>query len=268
MSQNSMNPNAATIQEEHPSFVAASAPPARRSVRPGIGEWIHRIAFSTAPPATLLPRAVVGGVFLLEGILKFLNPAELGVGRFIKIGIPLPAFFAPFDGVFEIGCGILLILGLMTRLAAIPMIINMIVAITSTKIPFLMQQGFWKAAHEARLDFTMLLGCIFLLRVGAGPLSLDSLLESRSRDTALGSRHPSRPAPLLNKTMLMLLAAGLLLLGAPARALAEESGSPARAQTAAATAPMAAANSSRVEQTVEVRLTEYKIEMPLRLSPG
>ncbi|PYQ10529.1 MAG: DoxX family protein [Acidobacteria bacterium] len=154
----------------------------------GIGERIHRIALSTAPAATLLPRAIVGAVFLLEGILKFLNPQELGVGRFIKIGIPFPSFFAPFDGVFEIGCGILLMLGLLTRLGAIPMIINMIVAITSSKIPLLLQGGFWKAAHEARLDFSMLLGCIFLLLVGAGPLSLDSLLVARSKNTLPGSR--------------------------------------------------------------------------------
>jgi len=192
MSQNSMTRHATTTAREEeaafPTAFAASAPPASRSAAMGIGERIHRIAFSTAPPATLLLRTIVGAVFLLEGILKFLNPQELGVGRFIKIGIPFPSFFAPFDGVFEIGCGILLILGLMTRLGAIPMIINMIVAITSTKIPLLFQEGFWKAAHEARLDFSMLLGCIFLLLVGAGPLSLDSLLVVRSENTPSGSR--------------------------------------------------------------------------------
>ncbi|HEV8119950.1 MAG TPA: DoxX family protein [Candidatus Polarisedimenticolia bacterium] len=141
-----------------------------------VQEVVHRLASSTAPPATLLVRAFVGAVFLLEGILKFHNPQELGVGRFVKIGIPFPAFMAPFDGVFEIGCGILLMLGLMTRLAAIPMIINMIVALASTKIPMLLQDGFFKAAHEARLDVSMFLGCIFLLLVGAGSLSLDASL--------------------------------------------------------------------------------------------
>ena len=143
-----------------------------------VEEIVHRLASSTAPPATLLVRAFVGAVFLLEGVLKFHNPQELGVGRFVKIGIPFPAFFAPFDGVFEIGCGLLLMLGLMTRLAAIPMIINMIVAITSTKIPMLLQDGFFKAAHEARLDVSMFLGCIFLLLVGAGPRSLDASLAA------------------------------------------------------------------------------------------
>jgi putative oxidoreductase len=149
---------------------------------PGKSQRLRRLASTRAPLATVLLRAIVGAVFVLEGILKFLNPQELGVGRFIKIGIPFPAFFAPFDGVFEIGCGILLLLGLMTRLGAIPMIINMIVAITSTKIPLLIHDGFWKAAHEVRLDFSMLIGCIFLLLVGAGPFSLDSLIVKRTKD--------------------------------------------------------------------------------------
>ncbi len=95
---------------------------------------------------------------------------------------------APFVGVFEIGCGCLIILGLLTRLAAIPMIINMIVAIASTKIPMLLghaywifslpkleHYGFWTMAHEARVDFAMLFGAIFLLIVGAGSISLDAL---------------------------------------------------------------------------------------------
>ena len=195
MSQNSMTHTSTstaavrTKKSEFPSIFAASALPNPRSKAMDLGDWIHWIAFSTAPPATLLVRAVVGAVFLLEGILKFLNPQELGVGRFIKIGIPFPAFFAPFDGVFEIGCGVLLIVGLMTRLGAIPMIINMIVAITSTKITLLLHEGFWKAAHEARLDFSMFLGCIFLLLVGAGPISLDGFIAARCGTTPSNSQH-------------------------------------------------------------------------------
>ena len=139
---------------------------------------LERLLGTRAPASTILIRFVVGAVFLSEGIQKFLFPDALGVGRFLKIGIPFPAIMAPFDGVFEIGCGIFLILGLLTRLAAIPMIINMIVAISSTKIPMLLQEGFWKMAHEARTDFSMILGCIFLLIVGAGSASVDALLLS------------------------------------------------------------------------------------------
>ena len=90
-----------------------------------------------------------------EGIQKFLFADALGVGRFVKIGIPAPAFTAPFVGVVEIVCGGLLALGLVTRLAAIPLIIDMLVAIASTKIPILMKSGFWAMAHEARTDYAM-----------------------------------------------------------------------------------------------------------------
>jgi putative oxidoreductase len=147
---------------------------------------------SRAPAATILIRLMVGAIFLSEGIQKFLFPDALGVGRFVKIGIPYPEIMAPFVGMFEIGCGSLLILGLLTRLAAIPMIVNISVAILSTKIPMLLghgfwmfsspkanQVGFWSMVHEARTDFCMLLGGIFLLIVGAGCLSIDALILQR-----------------------------------------------------------------------------------------
>ncbi|HKQ96833.1 MAG TPA: DoxX family protein [Candidatus Polarisedimenticolia bacterium] len=146
-----------------------------------LGELIRVTASGIAPASTILVRAIVGAVFLLEGALKFVDPAGFGVGRFVKIGIPFPAFSAPFDGVFEIVCGLGLMLGLLTRLAAVPMIINMLVAITSTKIPILLHEGFLKAAHEARLDVAMLLSCVFLLIVGSGSLSLDALLLAPAR---------------------------------------------------------------------------------------
>jgi uncharacterized membrane protein YphA (DoxX/SURF4 family) len=129
-----------------------------------------------APAATVLIRLMVGWVFLSEGIQKFLFPEALGVGRFVKIGIPAPQFFAPFVGVVEIVCGSLLILGLFTRLAAIPLLIDISVAIFTTKIPMVAKSGFWAAMHEARTDYCMWLGSLFLLIVGAGSLSLDARL--------------------------------------------------------------------------------------------
>jgi uncharacterized membrane protein YphA (DoxX/SURF4 family) len=122
----------------------------------------------------VLIRLIVGLVFLSEGIQKFLYPGQLGAGRFIKIGIPAPDVLAPMVGVFEIVCGALVVLGLVTRLAAIPLICIMLTAITTTKIPILMKSGFWSMAHEARTDFAMLLGSLFLLVVGAGLWSLDA----------------------------------------------------------------------------------------------
>lgn len=132
---------------------------------------LSQVLRSKAPSATVLIRVMVGWVFLSEGIQKFLFPAALGVGRFTKIGIPAPRFFAPFVGVVEIVCGALLIAGLLTRLASIPLFIDILVAIATTKIPMLSKAGFWGTMHEARTDFCMLLGLIFLLIVGSGTLS-------------------------------------------------------------------------------------------------
>jgi putative oxidoreductase len=132
---------------------------------------------TTARSATILIRIMVGWVFLSEGIQKFLFPAALGVGRFAKIGIPAPQFFGPFVGVVEIVCGVLLIVGLLTRLASVPLLIDILVAIATTKIPMLAKAGFWATMHEARTDFCMLLGLIFLLIAGPGSFSLDERLS-------------------------------------------------------------------------------------------
>jgi uncharacterized membrane protein YphA (DoxX/SURF4 family) len=153
---------------------------------------VRRIVATTAPGAVILIRLIVGGVFFSEGIQKFLFADQNGVGRFVKIGIPSPDITAPFVGVVEIVCGALILVGLLTRLAAIPLIINMLVAILSTKIPILLGHGFWGfslrnvsyygfwgMAHEARTDFAMLLGSLFLLIVGAGAHSIDAQLAVR-----------------------------------------------------------------------------------------
>ena len=149
---------------------------------------------TTAPAATILVRLVVGWVFLSEGIQKFLLPESLGVGRFTRIGIPSPEIMAPFVGGVEIVCGALLILGLLTRLAAIPLLIDISVAILSPKVPILLghgywifslpkapRYGFWSMMSEARTDFSMWMGLLFLLIVGAGSLSLDARCTAASQ---------------------------------------------------------------------------------------
>ena len=141
--------------------------------------FLTRVTHPSAPAATLLVRLVVGGVFLSEGVQKFLFPVALGVGRFSKIGIPIPAFSAPFVGVIEILCGLLLLLGLVTRPATVPLIIDMLVAITTTKIPIFVRSGFWMMAHEARTDYSMILGAVFLLIVGSGSISVDFWLNRK-----------------------------------------------------------------------------------------
>jgi len=117
---------------------------------------------------------MVGAVFMSEGIQKFLFPADLGPGRFATIGLPSPGVLAPLVGTFEIGCGLLVVLGLLTRVAVIPLLVIILTAIWKTKLPLLLKSGLWRMAHEARTDWCMLLGCLFLLIVGAGPLALDA----------------------------------------------------------------------------------------------
>jgi putative oxidoreductase len=123
--------------------------------------WVNR-----AKKAILLIRILVGWVFLSEGIQKFLFPEALGVGRFTKIGIPLPQLMAPLAGLF-------------TRFACVPLVIDVCVALYSTKIVTFMKNGFWSTLHEARTDTSMLLGPIFLLIVGGGTMALDARFPER-----------------------------------------------------------------------------------------
>jgi len=134
---------------------------------------------SRTEKALLLIRILVGWVFVSEGIQKFLFPAQLGVGRFEKIGIPAPHMMAPFVGTVEIVCGTLVLVGLFTRLAAIPLLGVITVAIATTKLPMIAKSGMWSMLHEARADFSMLLGLVFLLIAGAGTISLDVLRRDR-----------------------------------------------------------------------------------------
>ena len=141
---------------------------------------------SSAPSGLI--RLLVGWVFLLEGILKYLWIDDLGVGRFTAIGIPAPHFTAPFVGIVEIVCGALLIIGLLTRFAAILLLIDISVAILATKVPILLGHGYWRFSlptlkhygllsmlHEARTDISMVLGLIFILVVGGGAVSVDAV---------------------------------------------------------------------------------------------
>lgn len=160
-------------------------------------KWLE----STAPPATLMIRLAVGIVFLAEGVQKFLYPLALGAGRFAKIGIPAPQLMGPFVGVVEILGGTLILVGLLVRFAAIPLIVDMLVAIASTKIPILLGHGYLSFAapsskpgifsmlHEARTDLSMLSCCVFLLLVGGGRQSFDARLAISSGPDTSRRRH-------------------------------------------------------------------------------
>ncbi|MDP8244444.1 MAG: DoxX family protein [Candidatus Hinthialibacter antarcticus] len=151
--------------------------------------------------STIIIRVMVGSVFLSEGIQKFLYADSVGAGRFVKIGIPLPEIMGPFVGGMEILCGALLLLGLFTRAAALVLMLIMCVAIFSTKLPILLgsefwifslkslkRYGFWSMAHEARTDFCMLLGSLFLFIVGAGRRSLDFRFYNKMKNGNTDSR--------------------------------------------------------------------------------
>lgn len=97
----------------------------------------------------------------------------MGAGRFAKIGIPAPHFSGPFVGLVEIVCGAMLILGLATRYAIVPLLVVIATAIATTKFPMLAHQGFWAAMHEARTDICMLLGLVAIACLGAGAFSVD-----------------------------------------------------------------------------------------------
>jgi uncharacterized membrane protein YphA (DoxX/SURF4 family) len=154
---------------------------------------VKRINATSDWSAVILIRLLVGWVFLSEGIGKFLYPGEQAGGRFEKIpAIPWPHFFGPFVGIVEIVCGAMLLAGLLTRLAAIALLVDITVAIVTTKVPILAghhygipalkHYNFWGMLHEARTDFSMFLGLVFLLVTGGGRWSIDSRLLTRRRE--------------------------------------------------------------------------------------
>jgi putative oxidoreductase len=138
---------------------------------------LKKVVSTDSASTTILVRLMVGAVFLSEGIQKFLFADQLGSGRFAKIGLPNPDFLGPFVGSFEIICGSLVLIGLLTRLASMPLIVIMLVAIATTKAEVLANDGFWEMMHGSRTDWAMLLGGLFLLIKGGGRWSVDQKIQ-------------------------------------------------------------------------------------------
>jgi putative oxidoreductase len=173
------------------------------------------VRFFTQPPtsgprSSLVIRLMAGGVFLSEGLLKFAYVNQ-GVGRFTRLGMPMPGVLAPAIALLEIGGGLLLMSGLGTRLISVPFIVEMVVAVLSTKIalyfgmsplpkppapPFM---GWWAVLHESRSDYAQLMSCAFLLFSGPGPYSVDALLQrwrASRRERACRSTKPATAVAL------------------------------------------------------------------------
>jgi len=149
------------------------------------------------PPVTgqssiLIIRLMAGSVFLWEGILKFVYTNQ-GVGRFTKLGFPFPETTAHFIAVGEIIGGLLLIFGLFTRIVSFYFIVQMIVAVLSTKIDLYLgtsplplppappKVGIWAVLHETRADFAQIMTCLFLLIEGAGRISIDFAISTAKK---------------------------------------------------------------------------------------
>lgn len=142
----------------------------------------RRVFPTRATTSIALIRFAVGLIFLTQGILKYIDP-NMGVVRFTRIGFPYPYFTAHFVGFCEIVCGLLVLLGLWTRLAAVPLLVVISTAIVTTKIPELVRanQGFWYMVSDARTDFAMLCCLLFLIASGGGAWSLDAKFLGHTR---------------------------------------------------------------------------------------
>ncbi len=140
--------------------------------------------FSGGTPAAswgslLLIRIMLGWVFIFAGLRKFLEPETMGAGRFAEMGFPFPGFLGPWVGFWEIAGGLLVLLGLLTRAGAVPLIVTMIVAIITTKLPNFAADGLVAALHAWRLDVSLLLASLYLFIAGGGKFAVDGIIHKR-----------------------------------------------------------------------------------------
>ena len=152
--------------------VAASSATNVSGIRGVYSRFAH-LADLLQSPFLLLVRLYWGGQFIQTGWGKLHNLGHVKE-FFTSLGIPAPAVMAPAISMLEFVGGILLIVGLVTRFATIPLLIDIGVAIATTKVPMLLHQGFWPAMHEGRTDFCMVLGLIAILCIGPGRISCDA----------------------------------------------------------------------------------------------
>ena len=140
----------------------------------------EKIIKSDNDKTTILIRMVLGIIFISEGLQKFFLPEIRGVGRFKEIDIPFPEFSSYFVGTFEIVCGIFIFIGFLTRLASIPTLVIMTVAILTTKTQVFTNEGFWEMMHSSRTDWAMFIGSLFLIIKGSGDFSVDNIISEKN----------------------------------------------------------------------------------------
>jgi uncharacterized membrane protein YphA (DoxX/SURF4 family) len=133
----------------------------------------YRIRHTDDDGRMIIIRLIAGLIFISEGILKYKLIQWLGPGRFAEIGFSHSFFWAYFTGAFEITCGLLVLIGFWTRIASIPLLIIMFVAFITTKLPILLNKGFWTFAHEYTTDFSLTMLLILLIIYGGGKWSMD-----------------------------------------------------------------------------------------------
>jgi len=133
----------------------------------------YRIRLTDDDGRMIIIRLIAGLIFISEGILKYKLIQWLGPGRFAEIGFSHSFFWAYFTGAFEITCGLLVLIGFWTRIASIPLLIIMFVAFITTKLPILLNKGFWTFAHEYTTDFSLTMLLVLLIIYGGGRWSMD-----------------------------------------------------------------------------------------------
>ena len=124
--------------------------------------------------STAVIRWMMGPVFLREAIRKCIQPGSRGTERFGKIELPAPEILGCSVGTTEILCGLPLAIGFYARADTIPMLTFLAVPLLFTKVPILLNDGNWEAAHAKRTDFSMPPGSVCILLRAAAWWSLDT----------------------------------------------------------------------------------------------
>ena len=141
-------------------------------------DWPESIASHFAWLGPLVARVTVGWVFMISGWGKLSNLPQV-IENFAGWGIPFPGIMAPFVSAVEFGGGLLLLLGLFTRIAAAPLIVVMIVAIISAKL----QEIDSLDALLGFEEFSYMAIFLWLAIAGPGLVSVDHLLQRWRKDS-------------------------------------------------------------------------------------